>query len=77
MADLEHLVRRAGGHERHLRAAPERAGHDAHEHDDAAVAVILAVEHERLQRGVRVALRGGDVVDDVVEHGLNVDALLG
>ena len=77
MANLQHLVRRAGGHHRHLHAAPERAGHDAHEHDDAAVAVILAVEHERLQRGIRVALRGGDVVDNVVEHGLNVDALLG
>ena len=77
VADLQHLVRRAGGHHRHLHAAPERAGHDAHEHDDAAVAVILAVEYERLQWGVRVALRGGDVVNDVVEHGLDVDALLG
>ena len=77
VADLQHLVRRASGHHRHFHAAPERAGHDAHEYNDAAVAVILAVEHERLQRGVRVALRGGDVVHDVVEHGLNVDALLG
>ena len=77
VADLEDLVLRAGGHEADLHVAPDRALHHAHEDDDAAVGVILAVEHERLQRRVRVALRGGDVVDDAVEHGLNVDALLG
>ena len=77
MADLEDLVLRAGGHEADLHVAPDRALHHAHEDDDAAVGVILAVEDERLQRRVRVALRGGDIVDDAVEHGLNVDALLG
>ena len=75
--DLDDLVLRAGGHHGHLHVAPERALHHAHEHDDAAVAVILAVEHERLQRRAGVALRGRHVVHNVVQHGLNVHALLG
>ena len=41
------------------------------------VGVILAVEYQGLQGGVRVPLGGGDVPDDVLQHGGDVDALLG
>ena len=73
MPDLEHLVGCAGGHERYLHAAPERAGHDAHEHDDAAVAVILAVEYQGFQGGAGVPLGGGHLGHNVLQHRARLD----
>ena len=56
----------AGGHELELLALAHRAVDHAHECHDAAIRVEVAVEDERAQRRIRVALRRGDVVD----HGL-------
>ena len=39
--------------------------------------VVLAVEDQGLERGVRVALGRGDAVHYLLEHGGDVDALLG
>ena len=76
-AALEHLERRARGHHLDLHAGLQGALLQAHVDDDTAVSVVIAVENERLQRGVRVALRAGEMLHDVLEHGLDVDALLG
>ena len=55
----------------------DRALLQAHVDDDAAVGVVIAVEDQRLKRRVRVALRAGKVLHDVLEHRVDVDALLG
>ena len=60
-----------------LHAGLDRALLQAHIDDDAAVGVVIAVENERLKRRVRVALRAGEVLHDVLEHRVDVDALLG
>ena len=55
----------------------QRALHDAEVDDHPQVGVVLAVEDQGLQGGVRAALRGGDAAHDVLQHRLDVDALLG
>ena len=72
---LEGLVRRAGGHH-HGSLAPGQAAVDHPDvGDHAAVGVVDRVEDERPRRGVRVAVRGGDLADDLVQQVL--DALPG
>ena len=76
-AAFEHLEGRAGRHHFDLHAGPDGAVLEAHIDDHAAVGVIIAVEDQRLERGVRVALGCGEVVDDVLKHRVDVDAELG
>ena len=76
MADLDDLVARAGGHELYLHVRPYAPVEEAHEDDDAAEGVVLAVEDQGLERGVRVALGRGDAVHYLLEHGGDVDACL-
>ena len=71
---LHDLVLCAGGHEQYLILAVQHAVHHAHENDDAAVVVVLAVEYQRLERCVRVARRRRDVPDDIVQHRVDVQA---
>ena len=40
---------------------------DAHEQDDALVVVVIAVEDERFEGRVGIALRGGDLFDDLLQ----------
>ncbi len=42
----------------------------------ALVLVVVGVEDQRFERGVLVALRGGDVFDDLLHHLVDVDAEL-
>ena len=60
-AAFEHLEGRAGRHHSDLHAGPDGAVLEAHIDDHAAVGVVIAVEDQRLERGVRVArwVRGG------------------
>ena len=64
-----------GGHHQHALALAELAVDDPDVGDDAAVGVVDGVEDERSGRGVRVARRVRDLVDDGVEQLL--DALPG
>ena len=76
-ATFEHLERCARRHHLDLHAGLDRALLQAHVDDNAAVGVVIAVENEGLQGRVRVALRAGKILHDVLEHGVDVDALLG
>ena len=77
MSHLHHLISGAGGHEQHLAVFADGAVHKAHEHDDAPVIVILAVKNQGLQGRVGITGRGGDVLHDIVQHRVDVDARLG
>ena len=77
MADLNDLVARAGGHQQHLGVLADHTVEHAHQHDDAAVVVILTVKDQRLERRVRVAPRGRYVFDDIVEDRVDVQPQLG
>ena len=50
---------------------------DAHEHDDAEISVIPAVDQHRFQRLCAVALRRRQAFDDGFENGFDIEAGLG
>ena len=77
VSDLDDLVHRARGHELYLHVLAHAPVHDPHEHDDAAEGVVLAVEHEGLERRVRISLRRGHAPDDLLQHRGDVDAVFG
>ena len=77
VAALDDLVHGAGGHELHLLAGADAALHDAEIHDDAPVAVVLAVKDQRLQRSVHIAGGRRHVFHDILQHGVDVDAHFG
>ena len=77
-ADLLDLRLEAGPHELHPVAGLDRAVHDAHVGDDAAVGVEERVEDDRAQRAVRMlGLRRRDEVDEPLEQVLDALAGLG
>ena len=45
----------------------DRALRESHVDDDALVGVVVTVEDQALERGLRIALRGGDARDDGLE----------
>ena len=49
----------------------------AHQHDDAEIGVVPAVDQQRLQRRGLVALRRRQARDDGFEHALDIEAGLG
>ena len=79
-ADLVGVVDGVGLHELHAAAGLERAGHHPHRRHHAAVAVVVRVEDQGLERVGRITGRRGDVLDDGVEQlghavaGLGADA---
>ncbi len=77
IADALHLVGGLGAHHADLLALPERAVDDAHEHHDAEVIVVPAVDEHRLQRRFVIALRRRQAGDDRLQHALDVEAGLG
>ena len=76
-AEALDAVERAGLHHAHAVALAQDAVEDADEDDDAEVGVVPAVDEHGLERGVRVALRGGQAVDDGFEHVGDAEAGLG
>ncbi len=54
-ADALHLIVAAGGHHLHLLAALEHALFDAHQHHDAEIGVVPAIDEHGLERLVGVA----------------------
>ena len=77
MPDLEHLIACAGGLQKHLGVLAHLAVNKTHKDNDATVAVVNAVEDERLQGSIGVALGGWDIFYDIVKHGLDIDAVFG
>ena len=77
MPDLDDIKGRAGRHHADAVTGADDALLDADIDDDAAVAVIIAVENERPEGFFIVARGGGNVPDDRFEHRLDVDTVLG
>ena len=75
-SDFGHHVLGAGLHHLDLHAGTEGAFHDADVVDDAAVGVVHRVENKGLERLAAVTRGGGNLVDDLVEHLLHVEARL-
>ena len=76
-AHLHHLVDRAGGHHFDVHAGLHRSLLDAGVDDDAPVGIVLAVEDQRLQWRVPFPGGGGDVPDNHLQNGGDVDAIFG
>ncbi len=76
-ADLVHLVMGARAHHLDLLALLERAVEDAHQHDDAEIGVVPAVDQQGLQRRLLVAGGRRQAGDDRLQHVGNSDAGLG
>ena len=77
VADLHQAVLRAGGHHPHPLVQGEGALHHPEIDHHPPVGVVLAVKDQGLEGGLGVPLGGGDVVDDVLQHRLDVGAHLG
>ena len=77
VAGLDNGKLRAGRHQTHLHARLDAALHQAHINDNAAVGIVLAVEDQRAQRSIDIALRRGNVRDNVLKHLLDVQSDLG
>ena len=73
-ADALDLVGAARGHQLDLLALLEHAVDDAHQHDDAEIGVIPAVDQQRLERRRAVALGRRQALDDRLQHGCHVHA---
>ena len=71
------VVARAGAHHADRLALLQHAVDDAHQHDDAEIGVVPAVDEQRLQRRVRVALRRRQAVHDRLQHLVDAEAGLG
>ena len=76
-ADAVHLVGRTGAHHADALALLEHAVDDAHQHDHAEIAVVPAVDQQRLERRVAVAARRRQARDDGLQHLGNVEPGLG
>ena len=68
---------RARRHQLDLLALLQHAVDDAHQHDDAEIGVVPAVDQQRLQRRVAIALGRRQPLDDRLQHGGDVQAGLG
>ena len=77
VAALQNGVLRAGGHHANGLSLADGALHDAEQHHHAHIGVVLAVEHQRPQRRLGVALGRGYVLHHVLQHRVDVDAQLG
>ena len=77
IADALHLIGGLGAHHADLLALLQHAVDDAHEHHDAEIIVVPAIDEHRLQRRRLIALRRRQARDDRLQHALDVEAGLG
>jgi hypothetical protein len=77
VADLQHLVLAAGAGHEDLVALAEHAVDHPDVDDHAAIIVEIAVEDQRLELGVGLALRRRDAFDDRFEDRVDTHAGLG
>ena len=71
------LVVGLGGHHPDLVALLEDAVADAHQHHDAEIRVVPRIDQHRLERRVALADRGGEALDDGLQHVGDAEAGLG
>ena len=76
-ADTLDVIGRARAHHADAAALLHDAVDDADQHDDAEIDVVPAVDQQRLQRRVAVALRRRQAGDDGLQHIGNAEAGLG
>ncbi len=76
VSDALDIVGGAGAHHADARVLLHHAVDDANEHDDAEIDVVPAIDQQRLQRGVAVALRRRQAGDDGFQHVGNAQACL-
>ena len=76
-ADAVDVIGRVGAHHADALALLQRAVDDAHQHHDAEIEVVPAVDQQRLQGRVAVALRRRQARDDRLQHLRHVQPGLG
>ena len=76
-ADALDVVGGVGAHHPDALALLHHAVDDAHQHHDAEIDVVPAIDQQRLQRGVAVALRRRQPVHDGFQHVVDAEAGLG
>ncbi len=76
-ADALDIVDGVGAHHADPRVLLQHAVEDAHQHDDAEIGIVVAVDQQRLQRRRLVALRRRQALDDRLQHEIDVEAGLG
>ena len=77
VAALQHLVLGARGHQLDRHPRPDGPLHHPEVDDDPPVGVVLAVEDQGPEGGPGIALGGGHVGYDILQHRRDVDAHLG
>ena len=77
MAHFHQLEGCAGVHQLDGIAGAHGAFKHAHIDDNALVAVVNGVKDQGFQRGIGVALRGGNILHHAFQHFANIDAHLG
>ena len=77
VAALQNGVLRAACHQADGLTLADRALHNAEENHHAHIGVILAVEHQGAEGRIGIAGGSGQVVDDALQHRLDVNAQLG
>ncbi len=76
-ADALDLVAGVSRHQRDPLALAQHAFDDAHEHDDAEIGIIPAVDQQRFERLCGIALGRRQPLDDRLQHRLHVETRLG
>ena len=76
-ADAVDFIMRVGAHHADAQALADDAVDDPHQHDDAEIGVVPAIDQQRLQRRRLVALGRRQAVDDRLQHEVDVEAGLG
>ena len=76
-ADAVDVIGRVGAHHADALALLQHAVDDAHQHDDAEIGVVPAIDQQRLQRRRAVALGRRQARDDRLQHLRHVQAGLG
>ena len=76
-ATFHHIELGTGAHQPDSHAGAQGALHHTKIDDDAPVAIVDAIEDEGLQGGFRIALGGGDIGDDALQHLVDIDTVFG
>ena len=76
-ATFHYIELGAGAHQPDGHAGAQGALHHTKIDDDAPVAIVDAIEDEGLQRGFRIALGGGNIGDDALQHLVDIDTVFG
>ena len=76
-AQTHHFVFPARSHEPDAVAQAQNAVHDAEQNHHSLIGIVPGVKDKRLERGLKIALRGGEAVDHCVQHLVDIQPRLG